>query len=56
MRNEGNKQGLYRELKLKQLGKKRYDALERRARSVYPRLKARQDCMILLGVTELATG
>lgn len=54
MRHEGNKQGLYRELKLKQLGKKRYEALEKRARSTYPRLKARMECMeFLKGITDL---
>ncbi len=30
MENEGNKQGKYREYKLKTLGKKKYEALERR--------------------------
>lgn len=49
MRNEGNKQGLYRELKLAQLGKRQYDALEKRARSTYPRRNAIIDCMTLLG-------
>lgn len=49
MRNEGSKQGLYRELKLAQLGPERYVALEKRARGTYPRLKARQDCMELCG-------
>lgn len=52
MRHEGNKQGLYREMKLKQLGPARYKALERRAWGTYPRLKARMDCMALLGVIQ----
>jgi hypothetical protein len=31
MRHEGSKQGLYREIKIRQLGQDAYDALERRA-------------------------
>ncbi len=34
MDNEGSKQGLYRDLKIKQLGKKGYEALEKRGRSI----------------------
>lgn len=34
VRHEGNKQGFYRDFKLKQLGKKEYTALEKRARSI----------------------
>ncbi len=44
MRNEGNKQGRYRDLKLKQLGKKGYADLEKRARSI----KKRRDSIIEL--------
>jgi len=50
--HEGSKQGFYREWKLKQLGTKKYNALERRARTpvtyrtyekekIYERLKSR---------------
>ncbi len=34
-KNEGNKQGFYRTWKMKQLGLTEYDALERRARSIF---------------------
>ena len=40
MRNEGNKQGLYRTLKLAQLGEKGYQELENRMRSTMPRREA----------------
>ncbi len=50
MRHEGNKQGLYREMKIKQLGLERYVNLERRARSVMKRSDAIIECMIFLGV------
>lgn len=40
MRHEGSKQGLYRTKKLKQLGKKEYNALEKRAHSVVKRSEA----------------
>jgi len=49
MRHEGNKQGLYRELKIAQLGKARYAALEKHARSTMPRRNAIITCMELLG-------
>ena len=49
MRHEGNKQGLYRELKIKQLGLAKYKALEKRARSTYPRRNAIIDLMGWLG-------
>lgn len=49
MRHEGNKQGLYREMKVKQLGKKGYDALERRTRSIMKRKDAIIACMVFLG-------
>lgn len=48
MRHEGQKQGLYREKKLRQLGPARYAALEARARGTYPRRNAILDCMALL--------
>ena len=48
MRHEGNKQGLYREKKIAQLGKKKYQELEKRARSCYPRRKAIEDLMAWL--------
>lgn len=50
MRHEGSKQGLYRDLKIKQLGVKGYEALEKRARSIMKRSDAIVDCMKLLGV------
>lgn len=34
VRNEGNKQGYYRDFKLKQLGTRGYNSLEKRARSI----------------------
>lgn len=40
MRHEGNKQGLYRDLKIKQLGLAGYRALEKRARSIVKRSAA----------------
>lgn len=40
MRHEGNKQGLYREKKIAQLGQERYDALQKRAYSVVKRSDA----------------
>lgn len=33
-RNEGNKQGFYRDFKIKQLGKKGYNALEKRSKMI----------------------
>jgi hypothetical protein len=48
MRHEGSKQGIYRELKIKQLGIGRYEALERRARSIVKRSDAIAQCMALL--------
>lgn len=40
MRNEGSKQGLYRDMKLGQLGVKVYTELEHRARSIMKRSDA----------------
>ncbi len=40
MRHEGNKQGLYREKKIAQLGQERYDALFKRAHSIAKRSDA----------------
>jgi hypothetical protein len=40
MKHEGNKQGLYRQLKIKQLGMRGYVALERRSVMVVPREEA----------------
>lgn len=40
MRHEGSKQGIYRDMKIKQLGKKAYDALEKRGKSTMKRSKA----------------
>lgn len=48
MRHEGNKQGLYRDLKIKQLGMDGYMALEKRARSIVKRRDAIVECMKLL--------
>lgn len=50
MRHEGNKHGLYRTLKLKQLGKARYAALERRAASIMKRSDAIKQLMDWLDV------
>lgn len=49
---EKEKQGAYRDFKLEQLGTRKYNALEKRSRSVYPQDKAIIDCMRLLGVLE----
>ncbi|HLH93523.1 MAG TPA: recombination protein NinG [Xanthobacteraceae bacterium] len=43
--HEGNKQGLYRELKIKQLGQDAYAALEKRARSIVKRSDAIHEFM-----------
>jgi hypothetical protein len=48
MRHEGNKQGLYREKKIAQLGMDAYMALEKRARSIMKRADAIKACMQLL--------
>jgi len=48
MRHEGNKQGLYREKKIAQLGQERYDALQRRAYSIVKRSDAIRSAMELL--------
>ena len=45
MRHEGNKQGLYREMKIKQLGQAGYDALQKRAYSIVKRSSAIQAFM-----------
>jgi len=45
MRHEGNKQGLYRDLKIKQLGIEGYRALEKLARSSVKRSKAIEELM-----------
>lgn len=48
MRHEGNKQGMYRDRKLKQLGKEGYAQLELRGRSIMKRTDAIISCMIFL--------
>lgn len=48
MRHEGNKQGLYRDKKIEQLGGKGYKALESRARSIVKRRDAIITCMSFL--------
>ena len=48
MRHEGQKQGLYREKKIAQLGQERYDALEKRARGIMKRSAAITQVMGLL--------
>ncbi len=40
MKHEGSKQGIYRDLKIKQLGLKRYRDLEKRGRSIMKRDRA----------------
>lgn len=46
MRHEGNKQGLYRDMKIKQLGQVQYFLLEKRARSNMKREKAIKEFMV----------
>ncbi len=46
---EKEKQGEYRDFKLKQLGKKRYQQMEAKARGTYPLVNAIIECMKLLG-------
>lgn len=46
---EKEKQGQYRDFKLNQLGVARYQAMEARARGIYPQDRAIMDCMVLLG-------
>lgn len=46
---EKEKQGDYRDFKVRQLGMARYQALEARARGTYPQDRAIMDCMVLLG-------
>ncbi len=48
MTHEGSKQGLYRELKIAQLGMEGYKALEKRGRSIMKRDQAIIQCMNLL--------
>jgi hypothetical protein len=48
MRHEGNKQGLYREMKIKQFGQAGYDALFKRAHSIMKRSDAIAECMRLM--------
>lgn len=50
MRHEGNKQGTYRELKIKQLGTEGYSLLEKRARSIMKRRDAILELMDYLGI------
>ena len=49
MRNEGDKQGLYRTMKLAQLGKARYDALERLHNTTVKRQDAIIEFMTRIG-------
>lgn len=49
---EKEKQGDYRDFKIRQLGLKRYKEMEKRARGVYPQDRAIMDCMRLLGALE----
>lgn len=48
MKNEGNKQGLYRDLKMRQLGKAGYDRLEKRYRTIMKRSEAVAQCQAML--------
>jgi hypothetical protein len=48
MRHEGNKQGLYRDKKIEQLGKGGYDKLEKKARSLVKRSDAIAELMAWL--------
>ena len=45
MRNEDSKQGLYRDLKIKQLGEDGYKSLEKRARTLMQRSVAIKNLM-----------
>jgi hypothetical protein len=56
MRHEGSKQGLYRQLKINQLGQAAYDALERRAHSIVKRGNAVAQCRTLLLTGVLPSG
>lgn len=49
MRHEGNKQYLYRDMKIKQLGEEGYGKLELRVQSIMKREDAIIACMKLLG-------
>lgn len=49
LRHEGNKQGLYKELKIDQIGEMAYEEMERRARSIVKRSDAIRYCMAFLG-------
>lgn len=53
MRHEGSKQGLYREKKINQLGVKKYETLEKKARSTMKRSAAISECMLFLQVSYL---
>lgn len=48
MTHEGSKQGLYREMKIAQLGQELYDDMEHRARGFMRRSDAIAECMMLL--------
>lgn len=48
MRHEGSKQGTYRTMKLAQLGEKRYEELERKARSIMKRSDAILEMMFFM--------
>lgn len=50
MRHESNKQGLYRDMKIAQLGQAEYDALLQRAMSTMKRSEAIKQCMALVVV------
>lgn len=52
MRHEGSKQGTYRDMKIRQLGKRGYDLLEKRYRETMKRDKAIQECMSLIYKTQ----
>lgn len=47
---EKEKQGDYRTFMLNRLGKEKYEELEKKSKSIYPRYNAIEDCMKLLGV------
>ncbi len=49
MRHEGNKQGLYRDMKIAQLGKEKYESLEKRGRSIMKRSDAILAFMCMIG-------
>lgn len=55
MRHEGSKQGLYRSMKIDQLGRARYAALEKRARGQMKRRDSIAACMVFMSTVSPAS-